>query len=235
MEFGQVDQQGQPLTPGRPARRGRPRGPDPLDLLVLSLGALGGLAASLWLDRAFMENLRVFAIRHRPIGTLPGWMEELQLPAWRILYDFVGFLCVVSLGLAVVTLRVATRHRCWTWPGPGVAATFAAALGASHQILERLIAFNHEDTLSRGFLFSPVGTTGSNWSPFDDWGLPLTPLYVEAGATAAITGVWAILFLARAWRPRPDWRDWLGRWLGWCWLLLPAFQVLSLLVWGSEP
>jgi hypothetical protein len=36
-----------------------------------------------------------------------------------------------------------------------------------------------------------------------------------------------VLGLARAWRATADWRDWLGRWLGWCWLLSPVLQIVT--------
>jgi hypothetical protein len=60
-----------------------------------------------------------------------------------------------------------------------------------------------------------------------------SPFEVEAAVTTSILGVWSCLLLARAWKPRDDWGDWLGRWLAWCWLSHPAFFVMALAIWGG--
>jgi len=65
-----------------------------------------------------------------------------------------------------------------------------------------------------------------------DWGWGIALYQIETGVTGAIIGVWVYLALARAWRARNDWRDCLGRWLGWCWLGNIAFHPLAQLIWG---
>jgi hypothetical protein len=50
-----------------------------------------------------------------------------------------------------------------------------------------------------------------------------TPIEVPA----SLLGVWGYLILARAWEAHDDWRDWLGRWLGWCWIGLMLLPPIS--------
>ena len=37
-------------------------------------------------------------------------------------------------------------------------------------------------------------------------------------AAAAVLAAWSVMALAGTWRPRPGWRDRLGRLVGWLWL-----------------
>ena len=204
-----------------------------LDGLILACFSLAGLYGALLIDRQFMEHLPLFVTNTNPwISPLPDWIEDLDLPLKRIQFDFLAFLTVLSPGVGLVTLR---RPFPWPWgrlPGPGVAATAATALAVPYKVLERLLLVYHQDQNGRSLdLIWPVSRSGGYWSVMD-WGWGIALYQVETGVTGAIIGVWIYLALAQAWRARDDWRDCLGRWLGWCWVGNVAFDPLAQLIWG---
>ena len=136
----------------------------------------------------------------------------------------------MSLGVGLVIVRGRRTGFRNGLPGSGVAAGVAAALVVIEQTVERLCLAAQDETL-----FWPALVRGRNrvllWNP-NEWNTGPYWFEVEAAVTAAILGVWSYLILARAWKPRADWHDWLGRWLAWCWLgQLPA-HVLILTIWG---
>ena len=62
------------------------------------------------------------------------------------------------------------------------------------------------------------------------WNNAMSLLVVDV--TATLGGVWTYQAFARLWRPRADWRDWLGRWLGGLWVCSFGASVLFLVLWG---
>jgi hypothetical protein len=204
-----------------------------LDGLILACFSTVGLYAALWIDREYMKHLPFFRTNVNTwTSPLPYWLEDLDLSAKRVQFDFLAFLTVLSPGVGLVTFR---RRSSWQWghlPGPGLAASAAAAIAVIYKVLERVFLVSHQDPNSRSLdLIWPIGRSEGFWSAMD-WGWGIALYQVETGVTGAIIGVWVYLTLARAWRARDDWRDCLGRWLGWCWLGNIAFHPLVQLIWG---
>ncbi|HZW33759.1 MAG TPA: hypothetical protein VFF52_23760 [Isosphaeraceae bacterium] len=233
--------------PARPIRRARPIPFTWLDGLVLAGFAALAVGRAVSADREFLELLSSFASPRMPWTNLPEWVEDLELPAKRIARDFVTFLSVMSVGIALASFR---RRASWCLvglPRPGIAATATAAL-----VLMAREVWIH------GLVWYSLG--GFRWVPTLDslcqveaeaYSGPMrfvlkprfpqtfwytkhlleTPIEVPA----SLLGVWGYLILARAWKAHDEWRDWLGRWLGWCWIGLMLFYVLAILTWGLVP
>jgi hypothetical protein len=207
--------------PARPIRRARPIPFTWLDGLVLAGFATLAVVWAVHSDRGFLELLSSFASKRVLWPGLPEWVQDLELPAKRIARDFVTFLSVMSVGIALASFR---RRQTWCLvglPRPGIAATATTAL----MLMAR-------ETWIHGLVWQYLGV-------FHPIATPFAVLRFEFEAPievpASILGVWGYLVLARAWRARDDWRDWLGRWLGWCWIGLVLFYVLAILTWGLVP
>ena len=187
--------------------------------------AVSGLVMAVLNDRVFFNLLPSLASHQAPWGGLPDWVADLELPAKRVQWDFLAFLSVVSLGVGLVIVRGRRSGVRNGLPGPGVAAGVTAALVVIEQTLERL-CLAAQDGLLVWPAFIRTRDDMRKWNP-DEWNTGPYWFEVEAAVTAAILGVWSYLVLARAWKPRDDWRDWLGRWLAWCWLgQLPAHVLI---------
>ena len=205
--------------PAQPIRR-IPRLPfTGIDGLVLAGFAVLAVIEVIPNDDVFFHRLRAFASKKAPWTNLPEWVRDLELPAKRIANDFTAFLTVMSLGVASVTFR----HRA-AWcrvglPRPGVAASAAAAMVLIvHEVGVQVRYWRFSQL--RSFLAPQI------------WYLGLESTSIETEVAASILGVWAYLMLARGWKARDDWRDWLGRWLAWCWVSTIPFRVLCIAIWG---
>jgi hypothetical protein len=200
------------------------------DSFILTVFTASAIVMAVLNDRAFFDLLPSLASRQAPWGGLPDWFADVELPAKRVQWDFLAFLSVVSVGVGLVILRGCRRGVRNGLPGPGVAAGITAALVVIEQTLERL-RLAAQDGLLVWPAFIRMRFAMPRWNP-PDWNTGPYWFELEAAVTAAILGVWSYLVLARAWKARDDWRDWLGRWLAWCWLgQLPA-HVLILILWG---
>jgi hypothetical protein len=181
-----------------------------LDGFILVVFAACGLVMAVLNDRVFFNLLPSLASHQAPWQSLPDWVADLELPAKRVQWDFRAFLSVVSMGLGLVIVR---GRRCGFrngLPGPGVAAGITAAAVVIEQTLERLRLAAQDGSLVWP-VWLRVRYDGHVWNP-GQWNTGPYWYEVEAAVTAAILGVWSYLVLARAWKPRDDWRDWLGRW-----------------------
>jgi hypothetical protein len=200
------------------------------DVVILAIFFVAGIGLALLVDREFLDHLADFRGGGNFLGHLPGWFEDLELPAKRIEFDFLAFLSLMTIGLAVATFRWPSSWRPGWFPAPGVAATASASLALVHQAVERLCLVYHNQPGDRTLELLWASRV-NHWSPLD-WGLGITLIQMEATATGAILGIWAYLLLARRWKAGLDWRDWLGRCVGWCWLLQPGFHVVATMLWG---
>jgi hypothetical protein len=145
----------------------------------------------------------------------------MHLPAKRVQSDFVAFLDLMSIAVAIVLFR-RPPWRFPVLPAPGIAAT-AAATGA---ILLGKGSFLLRSTFDLGLnLRRSVAALNAYQSEF----VPSAESVTVAGA---VLGVWIYLALARASKARDDWRDWLGRWLGWAWISAVVFRTLVFTLWG---
>lgn len=197
---------------------------------ILTVFAAAGIVVAVLNDRAFFDLLPSLASRQTPWQTFPEWVADLELPAKRVQWDFLAFLSVVSVGVGLEILRGRRRGIRNGLPGPGIVAGATAALVVIEQTLERLRLAAQDGLLAWPAVLRMRGSW-QRWNPYE-WNTGPYWFELEAAVTAAILGVWSYLILARAWKPRDDVRDWLGRWLAWCWLgQLPA-HVLILILWG---
>ncbi len=200
--------------------------------LVLVLALAAAIMAAVRTDRQFLDHLQLFQTGGKRPGIRAAWLDDLELPARRVHWDFLAFLAVFTLGIGPLTATARRgRRRCGGGlPGPGVAASSVAALVILCQVAERIALawFGEITDATLGLVWSLEWPQA--WSTLD-CGLGLSPYQIEAGASGAVLGVWAYLFLARAWRAQNTWRDWLGRWLAWCWMLELGFQVFAPVIW----
>jgi hypothetical protein len=206
------------IPPAQPIRR-IPHLPfTGFDGLVLAGFAVLAVIVVVPNDHEFFPWMRSFAIGNAPWTSLPEWVSDLELPAKRIANDFTVFLAVMTLGVASVTFRHRAAWCLVGLPRPGVAASAAAAIVLIVHEIGARFRYWCRPHLLKAFPAS--------------WYLGLESLSIETEVAASILGVWAYLMLARGWKARDDWRDWLGRWLAWCWLSTIPFHVLSMAIWG---
>jgi hypothetical protein len=135
--------------------------------------------------------------------------------------DFVAFLDVMTLGVALALFR----RRPWRFPvlpSPGLAATAAATaviLWSKAWLFLRL----SDTSIWHGYVV--VGAWSSHQAEF-------LPGAESVSIAAGILGVWAYLGVAGAWKARDNWRDWLGRWLGWSWISAVVLRSFCFALWG---
>jgi hypothetical protein len=189
-----------------------------VDLAILAIFAALALGLAIVNDREFLQVLMNYRSMggHWP-GT-PLWFDALELPSKRVQSNFAAFLIAFTPGIALATFRrpSALRHRPTM---PGVLATAAASLAILVWI---------PDFIRRSFGIWPYLWAG----PGPGFWYDMTWLHFEPYTSGAIVGVWAYLALGRRWIARDDWRDRLGRWLGWCWLGITAASSLFPILWG---
>jgi hypothetical protein len=202
---------------GRTRNRDRRRRPfTALDALILAVSVFGGFVAAWWLDSAFFEMLWVYR-SHSPVWSwLPRWVGDLELPAQRVQFGVVPFLAVVSLGVALASFRTLRIDVQRLWRSPGLAAT--AVIAATILVYTAVTA-----------LEVWRAQTWRNLSP-TFWNNTLA--FLALNVTATLESVWCYMAVARLWRPRSGWRDWLGRWLGGVWLATLGTSALFLVLWG---
>ncbi len=120
--------------------------------------------------------------------------------AWRIL-------AVMGLGLAIVTFRKPSDFLRHGLRGPGIVATAVCAVLTLAQVLNEFL-FLRRHPAAMGARFSQV--------------LYVIPDYLEV----AIPAAWVGLALVGRWQAQPDWRDRLGRVLGWSWIAAWAWRTV---------
>jgi hypothetical protein len=201
-----------------------------LDAFILAVFSGAGLLTAIENDRVFFDMLQSLASHQEPWPSLPGWVADLELPAKRVRWGFLAFLSIVSVGIGLSILRGTRQAIRNGLPGPGIAAGVAAAIAVIEQTLER-ICLAAQDGLLAWPAFVRTRFDMRKWSPYE-WNTGPFWFEAETAVTAAILGVWSYLILARAWKARDGWRDWLGRWLAWCWLGQIPAQVAIVLLWG---
>lgn len=182
-------------------------------VLALAVAVFHHLVTSGW-------RLTYYTGSSVPWPSLPWWFQALHGPAKRVQSDFVAFLGIVSIGVALVLFR-RPPWRIPSLPTPGGSA--AAAAVATMLWGKVLILLRTSDGPRR--VTRAIQGMGISEAEF----LPNAESVQVAGA---VMGVWVYLLLARAWKARDDWRDWLGRWLGWAWISAAALRALLFGLWG---
>lgn len=192
-----------------------------LDGLILAAFGVLGVAAAIASDRGFLSGMSFLASRSEPWPNAPDWFLALELPAQRVHCDFIAFLTVASLGRGLATFRRPGVARLGLRAGPGVIAVGGASAILGYHLITTLalVAYHGHWSALEAVL----------WMTSD----PLRLLDVHAvDVTGGILGLWALLAVSGRWRARADWRDFLGRWLGCCWLGNIALDVLFPILWG---
>ena len=205
-----------------------PRRPRPFtwpDALILAAFFALGVAGAVLDDPGFLSSMMFAASRQDAWPGLPRWAKALEMPSKRVQSDFGAFLALMGLGVAVVTLRGGWgRLRRGGFPAPGVAASAAVATTLLVDLVLDVVK------ITKNGVWANIPAT--YWLT-EAWHSSEFQSRTQAiHAAGAILGVWAYLILARSWRPRADWRDWLGRWLGWAWLGYSASTALFIALWG---
>jgi hypothetical protein len=192
-----------------------------VDALILSAFAMLGFAAAIAIDGQFLKRLWAYSTHMSSWPGRPEWLRDLEFPCKRVHEDFRAFLAVASLGIALATFRRGWRFRRGL-PSPGMAASACAGSIVLFHLGRAAVLIGSRDLLDQPAYWLQVGgfpaRADRSWTPFSD-------------VTGAIAGVWSYLLLARQWRPRPGWRDALGRWLGWLWLGDVAIRAAFVALW----
>jgi hypothetical protein len=193
-----------------------------LDGLILAAYLAMGLGAAVLNDLVTTRDRGIYAVSPRPAWRgLPWWLQALQIPSKRVQGDFVAFLEVMSVGVALALFR----RRPWRFPvlpAPGLAATAAVAAVI---LLNRAWFFLR---IREGGVWHGYVLVGA-WVYYQAEFLPGAE---SVSVAASIMGVWGYLALAGAWEVRDDWRDWLGRWVGWSWISAAGLRALCFTLWG---
>lgn len=194
-----------------------PRGPNRAATACATVVVLtAAIAVVLEVDRQFLESPTVAALPGHP-ERWPVSLRWLAAPSQRAASALGAGLVVLTLGLGLATIRgpfVPPGHR---WPGRGRAAIVAATLG---------IAYGAAWVASEAL--ADPGSTSIGWA---NPHLLADSLRNCAGrAQGPVLGAWALLAIAGRWRSREDWPGRLGRLVGWGWLGLAAYGLVSLTI-----
>jgi hypothetical protein len=184
-----------------------------LDAAILLAVLLLGIAAATWADREYLRRQPPTRFPVRRSVERPQWLWHLQYPFHRLWNDAQSVMGVATLGTAIVLLRDRRiwRRRRLTRPGD-VAIAIGVLFGGIAVISQVLTA---------------VPTSSRPQSLAFELGSIL-----QDQVPGSILGAWIALWLARVWRPSPDWRDRLGRILGWCWLGDIGLLIVNALLFG---
>ncbi len=195
--------------------RGRTRPFTPVDAAILALGLALGAWAAVRLDPLFLQTTWAYASVGPPWRRMPTYLAELELPLKRAQADLIAALVPISLAVALATFRRRVGGFRRLASSPGLAASAALA----------------------GSILVDIGLD----APDLDWSLTTAAFSVywtnlmeffKLDATAPLGAIWTCQAAAGSWRPRDDWRDWLGRWLGATWLALIGLDAAFVMVWG---
>jgi hypothetical protein len=187
-----------------------------LDAAIL-LGFAGLAAAAVYrIDREWAGGDEPVFAHYDPRKGTPAWFQALVTPYMQVHFDFLSALGVMTLGVAVVAFRhpiVLRRGRL----GPGLVAAAVAALF-------EVALLAKEVARMWPVLGWPPSFSAVDWSKW---------LWVNmaSSVSGAVLGAWTALALAGRWRTSPDWRDRLGRVVGWCWVGDVALSVVSRVFW----
>lgn len=199
-------------------RRRRARSFSLLDAAVLALFAVAGVGLAAYHYRQRAAILHGYKDRPDHPELRPEWLWAVEWPARRIAAGVGDVLLLLTLGVGTAPLRRPGLLRERGWPPPGVAAGTAGSV----VVLYRLVSF------ANGLWTRP--SSGLLAYRHNFWTVNLS-LIAEVTAGAVI-GAWALLLVARRWRPKsgdPD--DVLGRCVGYGFVAILTYAALVPVLW----
>ncbi len=201
-------------------RHDRPAPPSWIDAAILIGFAALGVAVAFWkpldLEAALglkptmpeyeelLASMKARRARHHTPWKPPKW--KLQIVEAARLFQSTGapFLCMFTLGAGLATFRRPRALDARARRGPGVLATGVTSI--------LVFLYLSNEYVLRRFHALEIGYSHNHFSMI--WSEVLQ--FVGFALLAA----WGVWLCAGRWRPRPHWRDRLGRGLGAVWLAL---------------
>ena len=191
----------------------RPRRMTILDVAILAATAVAGVFATRATDRDYLRINPPDGPRRPPNVSRPAWVWRVEYPYGRVQHDSIILTAMLTLGATGV---LAIDLRTWQRRGPlrpgAVAVGVVAIIGALA-------------TASQAAMDPPMfAGAPSFWFNYRN--------LMEYRASGAVLAAWSTLALGGLWRPCSDWRDALGRVVGWCWVGTMVSLLLFPLLFG---
>ena len=186
-----------------------------VDCAIICLSTTLALASVVITDLAFDPAVMVPDHEVRSWSRWPFRLQMIRVPSERWLNDLVALVGALTIGLASVLFRP-RRGESLDCSGPGSIASAIIAL------FTLVWAAGYLTEVIHGSAVFEVQTIGILLGTI--WGRLLHVI------GWALVGGWLVLAATGGWHSRRDWRDWLGRCLGWAWLGAFAWSELLWLV-----
>jgi hypothetical protein len=191
--------------------------------LILLVTVITAVAATWRQDREVRRDLEHKAASRVRFGSpfefpgnvRPRWLTALEAPVERLDRIAPFFLLPATLGSAATVLRSPSKLTRRMLRSPGAVALVVGSFTAGLALVELLVDW-------------PIVPA----RPLGDRVILLLFFGVSIPIGASILGAWIIMAVSGRWRCRRDWRDRLGRALGFGWLGYLSLPTLQSALWG---
>jgi len=157
------------------------------------------------------------------------WTRMIENRAHRTIFDFRIALAVAAPGVALAAFRRPGDLDRRAWQRPGVLALAAATIVEVIDVGPDAIMAAYVGIrfiFYKGLYFAPNPSREVFAALFRNL------LNFSPDPAGVVLGAWTVLAISGNWRPSHDWRDRVGRWFGWSWLLAYGLRIVDPVIWG---